>query len=162
MIRPMIKPDFDIVKSIYLEGIASELATFETGENIGGYTEWMTKKLAGSAMVCIQDDVVVGWSALSSVSDRCVYGGVAEVSVYVSANWHGQGIGSLLLESLINFSESNRIWTLQAGIFPENDASVGLHRKFGFRTVGVREKLGQLNGKWRDVLLLERRSEVVM
>jgi phosphinothricin acetyltransferase len=103
----------------------------------------------------------VGWAALSRVSGRCVYAGVAEVSVYVADKYKGQGIGHALLASLIEGAEKSGIWTLQAGIFPENQASVQLHIKCGFREVGRREKLGKLAGVWRDVLLLERRSQVV-
>jgi L-amino acid N-acyltransferase YncA len=104
---------------------------------------------------------VVGWAALSPVSSRCVYGGVAEVSVYVSADHRGRGVGLALLRGLIERSEAVGIWTLEAGIFPENAASLALHGKAGFREVGRRERLGFLKGQWRDVLLLERRSETV-
>ena len=101
---------------------------------------------------------VVGWAALAPVSDRCVYGGVAEVSIYIAAAARGRGLGHALLPALVSASEDEGLWTLQAGIFPENEASIALHRKHGFRVVGVREKLGEMNGKWRDVVLLERRS----
>jgi L-amino acid N-acyltransferase YncA len=112
-------------------------------------------------LVASFENELSGWAALSPVSDRCVYGGVAEVSVYVGAAHRGRGIGSQLLKALIEESEKHGIWTLQAGIFPENAESVGLHRKWGFRKVGKREALGRLSGRWRDVVLLERRSRVV-
>ena len=103
---------------------------------------------------------VLGWAALSPVSDRCAYGGVAELSVYVAAAARGRGIGSRLLAALVGASEEAGIWTLQAGIFPENEASIAIHLEAGFREVGRRERLGKLGGRWRDVLLLERRSRV--
>jgi phosphinothricin acetyltransferase len=103
----------------------------------------------------------VGWAALTPVSERCVYGGVAEVSVYVAGEVRGRGLGTLLLESLVKASEEAGFWTLQAGIFPENVGSVRIHEKCGFRVVGVRSRLGKLKGVWRDVLLMERRSPVV-
>ena len=104
---------------------------------------------------------IVGWAALSPVSARRVYAGVAEISIYVAARWRGKGVGRLLLSRLIESSERAGIWTLQAGIFPENSASIELHKSAGFRTVGVREKLGCMDGRWRDVVLLERRSAVI-
>ncbi|MFC1660462.1 GNAT family N-acetyltransferase, partial [Gemmatimonadota bacterium] len=107
------------------------------------------------------DGTVVGWAALSPVSDRCVYGGVAEVSVYVGADLWGRGVGTLLLKSLVEASEEAGIWTLQAGVFRENIGSVLIHERLGFRRVGLRERLGRLRGEWRDVLLLERRSRRV-
>ncbi len=104
---------------------------------------------------------MIGWAALSSVSDRCVYGGVAEVSIYVAETGRGRGFGGALIQALIESSEANNIWTLQAGIFPENTASISLHLRNGFREVGRREKIGKRDGRWRDTLLLERRSTVV-
>jgi phosphinothricin acetyltransferase len=112
-------------------------------------------------LIARRDGEVLGWAALTPVSDRCAYSGVAEVSVYVGADARGQGIGRSLLEALIAGSESAGIWTLQAGIFPENVASVQLHLACGFRQVGVRERLGRLHGTWRDVAFLERRSDSV-
>ncbi|WP_419949254.1 N-acetyltransferase family protein [Candidatus Palauibacter sp.] len=104
---------------------------------------------------------VVGWAALAPVSERCAYGGVAEVSVYVGESSRGDGVGSVLLDALIEASEREGVWTLQAGVFPENEASVRIHERAGFRRVGIRERLGRLHGRWRDVLLLERRSSTV-
>ena len=161
MIRSIVESDWPLVKRIYIQGIETDLATYETPDKVGDYQSWMKSKTQNSVIIYEQKDVVVGWASLSPVSDRCVYGGVAEVSVYVALDKNGIGIGSKLLDHLIKYAESNNIWTLQAGIFPENEASVGLHHKFGFRTVGVREKLGQLHGEWKDVLLLERRSKTI-
>jgi phosphinothricin acetyltransferase len=111
--------------------------------------------------VAVSEGRVVGWAALSPVSDRCVYGGVAEVSIYVAEEARGSGVGSKLLQKLIAESEDHGIWTLQAGVFPENEPSTALHEKHGFRVVGRRQRLGKLRGRWQDVLLLERRSERV-
>jgi L-amino acid N-acyltransferase YncA len=109
----------------------------------------------------VSDGEVVGWAALSAVSERCVYAGVTEGSVYVAAAARGRGVGRALLEELIRRSEEAGIWTIQAGIFPENAASVRLHERVGFRVVGLRERLGQREGVWRDVLFLERRSDLI-
>jgi len=148
--------DWIQVRSIYLEGIATGDATFET--DAPDWETWDCNHLKFGRLAARDGDSVVGWAALSPVSNRCVYGGVAEVSVYVAAAARGQGIGRLLLMSLIDEAERNGIWTLQAGIFPENVASIALHKSCGFREVGLRERLGKLNGVWRDVVLLERRS----
>jgi len=147
------------VRAIYSDGIATGEATFET--ETPSWESWDAGHLRVARLVAQQGSQIVGWAALSPVSDRCVYGGVAEVSVYVGDQHRGRGAGAVLLEALIEESEKNGFWTLQAGVFPENLASVGLHKKRGFREVGVRERLGRLEGRWRDVLLLERRSQVV-
>ncbi|HUK45451.1 MAG TPA: GNAT family N-acetyltransferase, partial [Gaiellaceae bacterium] len=123
---------------------------------------WDRSHLVGQRVVAMKEGRVLGWAALSSVSERCVYGGVTEVSVYVAASVRGRGIGRLLLEALIRRSELDGIWTIQAGIFPENAASIRLHESVGFRVVGVRERLGKLDGVWRDVVFLERRSQNVL
>lgn len=163
MIRKMNKADWSSVKAIYIKGILTNNATFEQVENVNDeYESWYSKKLSGSTFVFVKEKKVLGWSALSGVSDRCVYTGVAEVSVYVDQATQGLGIGTLLLQQLINWSEATGIWTLQAGIFPENIASIRLHEKLGFEVLGIRKKLGKLNGVWRDVAFLERRSEVVI
>jgi L-amino acid N-acyltransferase YncA len=120
-----------------------------------------THYLTSPQLVAEIDGAVAGYALLTAVSGRCVYGGVAEVSVYISHDFRGQGIGRLLLSELVRQSEENNLWTLQAGILPENRASIALHLACGFREVGYREKLGQRNGIWRDVLLLERRSQTV-
>ncbi|MEE8549840.1 MAG: N-acetyltransferase family protein [Gemmatimonadota bacterium] len=147
------------MREIYLEGIGTQNATFET--SCPDWEEWDAKHLEPSRLVAEVDGRVVCWAALSPVSDRCVYGGVAEVSVYIAADQQGKGIGSHLLSALVDESEKHGFWTLQAGTFPENSHSIALHQKFGFREVGRRKRLGKLGGRWRDVVLLERRSDVV-
>ena len=161
-IRNSVIGDWESIKSIYIEGINTENATFETADSVKPGDIWFKSKIKDSIFVAEVNKQILGWAALSPVSDRCVYSGVAEVSVYVDANQQGKGIGNLLLAKLIEFAESNTIWTLQAGIFPENKASIRLHEKHGFRIVGVREKLGKLNGKWRDVTFMERRSKIIL
>jgi phosphinothricin acetyltransferase len=151
--------DWPAVRAIYEEGIATGNATFET--QVPAWEDWDANHLQDCRLVARKDGQVVGWGALSPVSGRCVYAGVAEVSVYVAAAARGQGIGKRLLQALIEVSERRGIWTLQAGIFPENEASIALHERCGFRKVGTRARLGQLRGVWRDVVLLERRSETV-
>lgn len=147
------------VKEIYENGIATGHATFET--TAPQWEKWDQDHLNFARHVALVNNKVVGWAALSPVSGRCVYGGVAEVSLYVDENSRGLGIGKKLMEHLITQSEENGIWTLQAGIFPENVASVRLHEKAGFRIIGKREKIGKLNNIWRDSLLLEKRSMVI-
>jgi len=123
--------------------------------------KWDQSHLNIGRIAAKEEDHMLGWASLSAVSSRCVYGGVAEVSVYVGEDSRGRGIGKLLLNQLISISEANNIWTLQAGIFRENVGSQILHEKCGFRVIGHREKVAQLNGIWKDNLLLERRSKVV-
>jgi L-amino acid N-acyltransferase YncA len=147
------------VEEIYLQGIATGNATFETESS--GWENWSARHHGHSRMVASADDRVLGWAALSPVSTRRVYAGVAEVSIYIAEAARGKGVGRALLQTLIEESEQNGIWTLQAGIFPENPASIALHKSCGFREVGRREKIGQLKGVWRDVILLERRSSVI-
>jgi L-amino acid N-acyltransferase YncA len=144
---------------IYAEGIATRNATFET--EVPEWERWDAAHLREHRFVALRDGDVVGWAAVSPVSDRCVYGGVVENSVYVDERVRGQGVGRLLLERLIASTEDAGIWTIQTGIFPENEASVRLHERVGFEVVGRRERLGKLHGVWRDVLLLERRSPIV-
>jgi phosphinothricin acetyltransferase len=160
-IREMTMADWDSVSSIYLDGIATGQATFET--SVPSWEKWNASHLACARLVIVsaKDGLVRGWAALSPVSTRPVYNGVAEVSVYVASEARRLGIGRALLERLIKESEQNGIWTVQAGIFPENQASIALHQKLGFRVVGTRERIGKLNGLWRDTVLLERRSTVV-
>jgi L-amino acid N-acyltransferase YncA len=158
-IRPLHQEHWPRVRRIYAEGIATGNATFET--TVPGWDAFDSGHLSACRLVAVEGDSVLGWAALSPVSSRCVYGGVAEVTVYVADAAQGRGVGSRLLQALITASEEEGIWTLQAGIFPENVASVALHRKLGFREVGRRERLGRLQGRWRDVLLLERRSRKV-
>jgi len=158
-IRPLGPADWPSIRAIYAEGIATGQATFAT--EAGDWPEWDRGHLPACRLAAEEEGEVVGWAALSAVSDRCVYGGVGEVSVYVAAGARGRGVGRALLEALVAASEQHGFWTLQAGVFPENAGSVALHERCGFRVVGRRERLGRLRGAWRDVLLLERRSGVV-
>lgn len=156
-LRPMEPTDWPFVADIYREGIATGHATFNT--EAPSWEEWDRSHLAACRLVAVDGSEVLGWAAMIPVSDRCVYAGVAEESVYVSERARGRGVGRLLLEGLIAASEGHGIWTLQAGIFPENTASIALHERLGFRLVGRRERLGKMaSGQWRDVLMLERRS----
>jgi L-amino acid N-acyltransferase YncA len=159
LIRGLLKSDWSSVKEIYQQGIDTELATFET--TIPTWESWIEARIQESCIVLEVDEKVVGWAALSPYSSRCVYEGVGEVSIYVASESRGHGYGKLLLQKLIEKSEALGIWTLQAGIFPENTASLKLHFHFGFRTLGTSEKLGILNGEWKDVMHLERRSSVI-
>jgi L-amino acid N-acyltransferase YncA len=155
----LVESDWEAIRDIYLEGIATGQATFET--TAPDWPAWDAAHRADCRLVARRAGQVVGWASLSPVSGRCVYGGVAEVSVYVVENARGQGVGRALLLALIAASEAAGIWTLQAGIFPENVASARLHESCGFRVVGRRERIGQHHGVWRDTVLLERRSSVV-
>lgn len=157
-VTSMLPSDSDAVLAIHEQGIRTGDATFETTPP--SWEAWDAQHLSHCRLVARLDDEIVGWAALSDVSDRCAYSGVAEASVYVAETARGLGVGSKLLGALIIDSEREDIWTLQAGVFPENVASLALFKRKGFRTVGVRERLGELNGRWRDVLLLERRSRV--
>jgi len=156
VIDPLVADDWEAVRSIYLEGIATGHATFET--EAPSWERWDDDHLGFARIVARSGDDVLGWAALSPVSSRRVYAGVAEVSVYVGAAARGAGLGRLLLTALIDEAEQNGIWTLQAGIFPENVASIALHKGCGFGERGRRERIGRLRGVWRDVILLERRS----
>lgn len=158
-ISTMQKNDWKSVKDIYREGIETGIATFET--TVPSWEEWDQNHLENCRLVARMDEKVTGWAALSPVSSRCVYGGVAEISIYVSKEARGRGVGTLLLRRLIESSEKTGIWTLQAGIFPENEPSISLHRKCGFRVVGRRERIGKLDGKWKDIILMERRSDSI-
>jgi L-amino acid N-acyltransferase YncA len=157
-IEPFRAEDWEAVRAIYLEGIATGNATF--AQSAPEWDEWDAGHLKTCRLAARSGDGILGWAALSPVSGRTVYAGVAEVSVYVAERARARGIGIALLDALILQSELNGIWTLQAGIFPENEASIRLHKSAGFRIVGVRERLGQMNGRWRDVVLMERRSSV--
>ena len=146
------------VARIYEEGIATGNATFQA--SAPPWAEWDGAHLKHSRLVVMEGDEVQGWAALTPVSGRCVYAGVAEISVYIAEQARGRGLGSALLAQLIASSEANGIWTLQAGIFPENNASLKLHEACGFRIIGIREKIGKMGDQWRDTALLERRSQV--
>jgi len=154
-VRSFAMKDWHRVQEIYGQGLATGKATFET--RVPEWDEWHRTHLPVCRLVAVVQGTVVGWAALSPVSDRCAYGGVAEASVYVASEARGRGWGTRLLQALVEASEEEGLWTLQAGIFPENDVSLRLLRRCGFRIVGLRERLGKLGGQWRDVLLLERR-----
>jgi L-amino acid N-acyltransferase YncA len=158
-IEPLRAEHWGAVARIYAEGIATGHATFET--EVPTWERWNASHHPAHRLVALSAGEVAGWAALSPVSDRCVYGGVAEESVYVAEEARGRGVGRVLLEALIAGSEAAGIWTIQTGIFPENEVSVRLHQRVGFRLVGVRERVGKHDGVWRDVLFLERRSPVV-
>ncbi|WP_262695819.1 GNAT family N-acetyltransferase [Kordiimonas aquimaris] len=162
-IRPYKPTDWPDVERVYAEGIATNLATFETKPK--QQASWETDSINGSRFVCLDNTAdtlpIMGWATLWPVSDRCAYAGVAEISVYVSADARGKGVGTVLLNKLVTASEQLNIWTLQAGIFAENTPSILLHEKCGFRRIGIREKLGALHGEWKDIMLMERRSKTV-
>ena len=158
-IELLTKSHWEQVKSILKEGIEFRLATLET--EVPSWQEWDRKHLKGCRLVVIDSEEVLGWAALLSVSDRKVYSGVAEVSIYMKTQAQNMGIGKTLMKSLISESEKNGLWTLQASIFPENQASISLHKSLGFREVGTREKIGKLSNEWKDILLLERRSKKI-
>ena len=157
-LRPMEPDDWPVVANIYADGIATGNATFETV--VPSWEAWDAAHLPTQRFVAVEGDRVVGWVALTAYSDRCCYEGVADLSVYVAPEARGRGVGRALLGQVVADSAATGIWTLQAGIFPENEASLALHYGSGFRLVGVRERIGRLDGVWRDVLLLERRAPV--
>jgi len=150
--------DWDVVRAIYLDGIATGHSTFE--QTAPDWHTWDQGHLESCRLVARAGNEILGWTALSPVSRRQVYAGVAEFSIYVAERARGRGIGAALLKALIEVSEREGIWTLQSGIFPENTASLGLCVRFGFRVVGTRERVGCMAGRWRDVVLLERRSKI--
>ena len=156
-IKELRQEDWPAVREIFEQGIAGRNATFET--KAPDWDAWDRSHLDGHRLVAVEDGRVLGWAALSQISERCVYQGVAEDSVYVDSAAQGRGVGKALLERLVTDAERAGIWTIQTGVFPENEASVALHLRCGFRVVGIRERLGRLDGEWRDVLFLERRSE---
>lgn len=157
----MTADDWPAVRAIYEAGIATGLATFETVAP--SWEGWDAAHLPDHRLVARDGGgSVVGWAAASPVSDRCAYAGVVEASVYVDPAAQGRGIGRRLLDALVRSTELAGVWTVQAGIFPENEASLRLHEACGFRRVGVRERLGRIDGEWRDVVLLERRSPSVV
>ncbi|MET4107046.1 N-acetyltransferase family protein [Hymenobacter sp. UYP22] len=159
-LTPLLAAHYSAVAAIYAAGITTGQATFAT--EIPTWESWDAAHLAHSRLVaCTAAGETAGWAALTPVSERCVYKGVAEVSVYVGEKFRGRGVGLALLRELVRQSEQHGVWTLQAGIIRENTPSLRLHEQAGFRLVGTREKLGQLHGQWRDVCLLERRSTVI-
>lgn len=157
-IHRMLPFHWEAVKNIYIQGIASKNATFQT--EAPEWDDWDKSHPQNLRFVGQIENVITGWGAFSPVSSRIVYSGVMEVSIYVHKDFRGKGIGNALLGRLVTESELQGIWTLQAGIFPENHSSIALHEKFGFRKVGYREKIGKMDGIWRDTILMERRSQV--
>jgi phosphinothricin acetyltransferase len=157
-IEAMREADWPGVAAIYAEGIATGVATFETA--VPEYAAWDAAHLPGQRLVARLDGALAGWAALAAVSARAAYAGVAEETIYIAGTARGQGLGGVLLDALVASSEAAGIWTLQAAIFAENRASIALHERSGFRVVGTRERIGALQGIWRDVVLMERRSAV--
>ncbi|GAC1304527.1 MAG: GNAT family N-acetyltransferase [Mucilaginibacter sp.] len=155
-IEPLTKKHWPEVKAIYKSGVATGDANFSFAEP--DWNSWDKAHVKNCRLVALDDNVVLGWVALTAITNQCVFAGVAEVSIYVAENARGRGIGKQLLRAVIDESEKNNFWTLEARIFPENVASVKIHEENGFRIIGSRERIGQLNGVWRDTLLLERRS----
>ena len=158
-VRAMTPSDWEDVARIYAEGMATGYATFE--QEVPSWESWDNNHLETCRLVAMENDHLLGWAALSPVSSRCVYGGVAEVSVYVGSEARGRGVGRALMQQLISESEAAGLWTLQSGIFPENIASIILHEHVGFRKIGVRERVGKLHDEWKDNVLFERRSKNV-
>jgi len=160
LIDKMKDKDWNEVASIYLEGINTRMATFQ--RDIPTWEQWNSAHIVSCRLVATVGDKIAGWVALSPTSSRCVYAGVAEVSVYVGNEYRGMGIGRALLDKVIELSEKNGFWTLQSGIIKDNICSIELHRKCGFREIGYREKVGKMpDGTWHDVVLMERRSKTV-
>lgn len=158
-VMPLAAEHWNAVRAIYLEGINTGDATFE--KTAPEWDKWDQSHMHACRLVAVSEGEVVGWAALSPVSGRCVYAGVAEISVYVAERARGRRVGLALLKRLIMESEHEGVWMLQAGIFPENTASIELHKRVGFRVVGTRERLGCMDGRLRDVVLMERRSRTV-
>jgi len=155
LVRPLERGDYPAVAAVFAEGIATGQATFETA--VPSWEEWDAAHLRVHRFVAELDGEVAGWCAVVPYSRREVYRGVGEESVYVAERARGRGVGRALLEAVIGSARAGGLWTLQAGIFPDNDASLALHRSLGFRDVGVRERIGRLHGTWRDVVVLELR-----
>jgi L-amino acid N-acyltransferase YncA len=151
--------DYPQVAAIYAAGIATGMATFQT--EVTTWEEWDKSHLKECRIAAFENDQMVGWAALTPVSNRCVYAGVAEVSIYMAEGFRGIGIGKLLLLQLVDESEKIGLWTLQSGIFAENIASIKLHEYCGFRVIGTREKIGKKGGVWKDNIIMERRSKAV-
>lgn len=155
-IHKLKKEHWKDVRNIFMQGIETKNATFETKSPT--WNQWDKSHRKDCRLVAEINGKIAGWVALSNVSDRCVYAGVAEISIYIGNEYKGKGVGNRLMDAVIYESEKAGLWTLQAGIFKENTVSIKLHRKHGFRLVGIREKLGKMNDEWRDVALMERRS----
>jgi L-amino acid N-acyltransferase YncA len=158
-INSIQEKDYPSIAEIYLQGIATGYATFQT--EAPEWDVWDKSHVSFCRLAAFENDEMLGWAALSPVSSRCVYGGVAEVSIYVASGVRGKGIGKILFAQLIKESEENSLWTLQSGVFPENIGSIKLHEDMGFRKIGFREKIGNMKGVWRDNVIMERRSKIV-
>lgn len=159
-IEEMTQQDWEGVAKIYLEGINTGKATFQT--EVPTWENWNSSHVSSCRLVARLGNNVLGWIALSPTSSRCVYAGVAEVSIYIGEEYKGKGIGTALLTNLVKLSEKSGFWTLQSGIIRENSSSIVLHKKCGFREIGVRKKVGKMSdGVWHDVVLMERRSDIV-
>lgn len=159
IIRPLIASDYPQVAAIYKKGLATGIATFET--EVPDWNYWNLKYLDACRFVLIIDNKVIGWCALSSVSKRKVYHGVAEDTIYIDPEYHGKNVGKTLLQHLIMESEKKGFWTLQAGIFSQNKSSIALHKSCGFREIGYREKIAKRDGIWHDNVLFERRNKLI-
>ncbi len=158
-IKNFIEQDYFQVAEIYKQGIDTGIATFQN--DIPEWESWDKSHLPNCRIAIFEGSEMAGWAALTPVSGRCVYAGVAEVSIYIASNFRGKGIGEFLLNRLIEESEKEGLWTLQSGIFAENIGSIKLHEKCGFREIGYREKIGQKNGVWKDNVIMERRSKII-
>ncbi|MFT3796623.1 GNAT family N-acetyltransferase [Flavobacterium sp.] len=158
-IKTITEIDYAAVSRIYQEGITTGMATFET--QVPNWTDWDKSHLQNCRFAAYENGEMLGWCALTAVSNRCIYAGVAEVSIYVAQKARGKGIGFALLNHTIQESEKQNYWTLQSGIFEENTSSIKLHEKCGFRTVGLRERIGKINGLWKNNVVMERRSKIV-
>lgn len=159
-IDEMKESDWEQAANIYLEGIKTRKATFQT--ELPSWEDWNKSHISSCRLVIRSGGNILGWAALSPTSSRCVYKGVAEISIYIGEKYRGQGIGEVLLKNIIEQSEENGFWTLQSVIVSENAASIALHKKCGFREIGIREKVAKMNNeKWLDVVLMERRSNIV-
>lgn len=158
IIRPMQASDWSQVAQIYADGIAQRIATFETTVPIWEF--WDDKHLEIGRLVAVEHDVILGWVALGAVSHRAVYRGVVEDTIYIASEAQGKGIGTALMNAMIQASETAGIWSIVAVTFEENHASIALHKKCGFRMVGYRERIAKLDGVWRNTVMLERRSQV--
>ena len=159
IVTGMSPADWKTVRRILEDGIATGHASFDT--EVPDWEAWNGSHLEACRLVARVEGEIAGWAALSPVSSRCVHSGVAEVSVFVGSGFRGRGVGTALMRDLVAASEHEGIWSLQGGVFPENAASIALQKAFGFREVGLQERLGKLNGVWRDVVLMERRSRIV-
>jgi L-amino acid N-acyltransferase YncA len=158
-IRPLTPDDWPAVERIYAEGIATGQATFETEPP--SWVEFDAARFPSHRFVAVEHNEIVGWAALGATSTRDCYAGVVEHSIYVAGHARGRGIGRVLLEALVESTDAAGLWTIQTSIFPENKASLALHERVGFRVVGRRERIAKLDGRWRDTILLERRSPAV-